>query len=47
MIQNYEYVNTLIMQLVTIKYVYKKEKGYLNESFNVLINVIMQIWLNI
>lgn len=27
-----------------IKYVCKNEKGYLNESFNILINVIIQIW---
>ena len=47
MIHNYEYFNTLIMQLVMIKYVCINEKHYLNENFNVLINVIMQFGLNI
>ena len=33
-----------IMRLVMTKYVYINEKGYLNESFNILIKVIMKNW---
>lgn len=35
-------IKYLIMQLLMIEYMCKNEKGYLSESFNVLINVIMQ-----
>lgn len=43
MIHNYEYVKYFNNVISMIKYVYINEKGYLNEIFNVSINVIMQI----